>query len=306
MTFGLHAPLGVGRGLFQNRRIGDESMRSHYAQSVSRLTIVRPCPPAAVLANLLASLLFAGSPLVTDDPGTPPRQGWEVNVSNIVAECGDELVVDALRLDINYGLADNSLLKIEFPVRIVDWPDGGGHWGLGDLSVGWKYRFCEEAGPGWMASFAPQILVPTGNECLGIGDGQTVLIFPFEIGKHFCDDKLFVYGEVGYAIAFHDPRNNTWKFGAAAEWRATEKLEWLFEVGAFTCPLGADPDEPFSNAGFRYHFDEHTALMASAGRSFVGREKGAHDFTSYVGLQFTWGGHDQPKPAEDEAAGGRK
>ena len=260
---------------------------------------MRPCLVA--LAMLAHASLLAGPPLITDDPGMPPKHGWEVNVANLMAGSKGELVMDVARFDINYGLSDNSQLRVEFPVRFVDCQEGNG-WGLGDLALGWKRRLWDEAEREWTVSCYPQLLAPTGRECLEIGDGETVFFLPFEAGKHFLDDKLFVYGEVGYAVVFDDPRCNTWKFGLAAEWRATEKLEWLFEVGAFTCPLDLDSDEPFFNGGFRFHVNPRVALMASAGRSFVDGRQGTHEFMSYVGLQFTWGGRGQEETAEDAPA----
>ena len=114
-----------------------------------------------MLAN---SFLVAGPPLITDDPGTPPQHGWEINIANIMAKSKDEFVVDVARFDINFGLSDNSQLKVEFPVRFVDCQDYGGNCGVGDLSLGWKYRFCNEADQGLMASFSPQLLTPTGKQ----------------------------------------------------------------------------------------------------------------------------------------------
>jgi hypothetical protein len=265
----------------------------HHQYSLRR--IGWSCGATALLVAFSWSTLPAGPPLVTDDPGTSPQGGWEVNISHILANSKDEVVMDSPRFDINYGLTDASQLKFEFPLRSADCADRGSHWGVGDLSLGWKHRFREEE-EGFAASFYPQLLTPTGNECLGIGDGQTVFFCPFEIGRHLLDERLFLYGEAGYAVVLDDARSNTWKFGLAAEWKATEKLEALFEVGAFTCPMGVDPDEPFFNGGFRYHFHEHAALMVSAGRSFVDREKGTHDLMCYAGLQFTWGGKAIAEP----------
>jgi hypothetical protein len=41
--------------------------------------------------------------------------------------------------------------------------------------------------------------------------------------------------------------------------------------------------------------------MASAGRSFVDKHRGTHDFMSYVGLQFTWGGNEKDEAAESQS-----
>ena len=94
-----------------------------------------------VLLVLLASTpTLAGPPLITDDPDTPGKGGWEINFSYNL-ELIREAVVETLPggrsreriklarehmiplVDINYGLLENDQWKIEFPALSVQQPD---------------------------------------------------------------------------------------------------------------------------------------------------------------------------------------
>ena len=171
-------------------------------QTVRNLTSVSVLFGAALVLTLLPARMAAGPPLKTDDSETPGRGGWEINISHSIERAKHEFLMETPLIDINYGFLDNDQWKIEFPVLFVDPDDDRGHWGVGDVLLGWKYRFLEEDEYGFMASIYPQPLLPTGNEGVGLSDGRYELLLPIEVGKHFCEDKLFVYGEAGYNIVF--------------------------------------------------------------------------------------------------------
>lgn len=235
--------------------------------------------------------VWAGPPLITDDPATPGRDHWEVNISHDIWKTKSQLFMNSPLFDINYGLLENDQWKVEFPVQFFDRDNPEEHWGMGDVLLGWKYRFLSEDNSGFMASVYPQVLAPTGNRALGLGEGRTELLLPIEVGKRLCDDKLFVYAEFGYNIVFAQADGHAWKYGVAAEWKATERLEWLFEIGGFAFVNDGQADNPFFNGGLRYAFTDHIALIGSAGRSFRDQDRDVPEFMSYLGFQLTWGGN---------------
>ena len=106
----------------------------------------------ALLAVLAEHSTWAGPPLFTDDPETPGRGGWEINISHNIERTRDAFFMETPLFDINYGLLDNDQWKIEFPVLYLDSDEPGSHWGMGDLLLGWKYRFLEEEDHQIMAS----------------------------------------------------------------------------------------------------------------------------------------------------------
>jgi hypothetical protein len=271
---------------------------------------VRRHRPISELGLLIAFLLVcfgigvaplrAGNPLQTNDPETPGRNGFEVNLSNNLRLTRNEFTQHLPLLDINYGHVENVQWKISIPVLQVDPDPGVGHWGVGDVQLGWKYRFLEEEEHGFMASLYPQPLLPTGNVELGLGDGHFELFLPMSVGKHFWKDQLFVYAEAGHNIVFEDTSQDTWFFGVASEWKLTEKLELVGEIADVVVSQSGGCDELFFNLGFNYQCAKHVALQTAFGRSFGDEGGGLPYFTSYVGLQITWGGEsDQSQKSAD-------
>jgi hypothetical protein len=251
----------------------------------------------------------AGPPLFTDDPETPGRGGWEINISHNIERTRDAFIMETPLFDINYGLMNNDQWKIEFPLLYRDSDERGSHWGMGDLLLGWKYRFLEEEDHRFMASVYPQLLVPTGHEGVGLGSGRVEALFPFQIGKHFLEKKVFAYGEIGYNVVLGAPEANSWKYGLAAQWKATERLELMAEVAGLAFPGGAEPDDTFFNVGFKYDLTKQAALIGAFGRSLRGVERGTPDLLTFVGFQLKLGGNeraDEGKADEKKDPVGRR
>ena len=118
------------------------------------------------------------------------------------------------------------------------------------------------------------------------------LFLPAQIGKNLFDDTLFVYGEVGYNVVFDDESQNSFYYGVAAEWKVSEKLELVGEVGVFIFPRGTEPDDTFFNLGITYELRENLSLLVSAGRSFHDGSRGEPQLLAFVGLQFLTPGRD--------------
>jgi len=237
-----------------------------------------------------AGTLHAGNPLQTNDPETPGRHGWEINVSHNTRFARPAFGQALPLVNINYGCWENDQWKISVPLIEFDPHPGEEHWGIGDIQLGWKYRFLDEDEYGVQASIYPQPLLPSGQDELGLGNGRVELFLPISVGKHFLDDRLFVYGEAAHNIVFEDVQRDTWFCGIAAEWQITDKIELVGEVADFAVPRAFGPDEPFFNVGFNYQFAEHVALQTAFGRSLGNESDGVPYFSTYVGLHITWGG----------------
>ncbi len=250
-----------------------------------------------IACAVLIPAASGGPPLVTDDPETPGRGGWEINLSHSIEKTRDEFSMETPLIDINYGLLENDQWKIEFPVLFLDAEDDRGRWGMGDLEVGWKYRFFEEDEQPVMASIYPQVLIPTATqharlnrEPLILGSGRTEMLLPLEAGRHFFDEKLLIYGEVGYNVVLDGSDEHSWIYGLAGEWQKTERLKLLFEVGGIVWEGGSDPDFAFFNGGLKYELTDRWTLIGSAGRSFRDDRSGSPVLMTFLGLQWTTGG----------------
>ena len=233
---------------------------------------------------------WAGAPLVTDDPGTPGEKTWEINLSHTTISCQHQTQYRTPLFDINYGTLENDQWHLEVPVMVLDQPGSDPASGLGDIVFGYKYRFLEEDDWGFSAAVFPQILLPTGRASAGLGLGLFSAFCPLQIGRHFADEKLYVYGQVGYAVVPGDANLNFWNYGIAAEWSLSERIELLGEFGGAEFSWEGHTDDIYCDFGFRWHLDDTAALMATFGRNFHNGFGGEPEWTAYVGVQFVRGG----------------
>jgi hypothetical protein len=235
--------------------------------------------------------LGGSPPLITDDPETPGLGGWEINITSSFEHARDGTAMENPLFDINYGLtSDHDQLTVEFALLSNDPENAESEWGISDLSVAYKYRFLEEdEGIGWMVSIYPHVSSPTGNDRLGLGSGQTEMLIPFELDKHFCDDKAWINPEIGYNIVFGKRPANSWDFGLAVGYEFPNSFELEGEVGAFVFPGNSASDNPFFNLGFEYPLNKNAVLVGSAGRSFRSSRDGTPDLFCLLGVQFLLG-----------------
>lgn len=232
---------------------------------------------------------WAGSPpLTTDDPGTPGAGGWEINLTTSIERTIDETELEAPLFDINYGPRDNDQIKVEFAVLSVGPDDENDEWGLSDVSIGYKYRFFENGPAGLEISTYPQVSLPTGDEDRGLGSGHTELWLPIQWQTDF-GESGWINPQIGYNVVFGDNSSNSFRYGLAAGWEASEKLELMGEVAGVAYPEGPDPNDVYFNIGFTYPLNKNVVLLGSAGRSFYDRDRGTPDLTALFGVQLLFG-----------------
>jgi hypothetical protein len=104
----------------------------------------------------------AGPPLVTDDPGTPGPNKWEINFAYMLEKNQEERRVTLPDLDINYGLGERIQLKYDLPyVLSKNEENDSKHNGFDRSEVGVKWRFLDKEKAGLSVSTYPQITFKT-------------------------------------------------------------------------------------------------------------------------------------------------
>ena len=235
-------------------------------------------PSAAVASFLLGISAHAGPPFVTDDPEPPPPGGWEINVPYIVERTFGKTEMDAPLFDLNYGLPDIQL-KLEVPIKIVHEDSDGTTAGAGDLLIGVKWRFFNSEKSQLQFGVYPQILVPTGDESRGLGEGGTAFVFPILAQKSW--DKWTLYGNVGFWWQTAADERNYVYAGAVLEREINERLELGVELfGNSTKERGGRSDVAF-NIGGTWKLSRHLNLLFAGGRDIVGETH----LMAYIGLQ---------------------
>lgn len=154
----------------------------------------------AVVLPTIATPAWAGVPFVTDDPDTPDKGHFEINVAGQYTLNRNEQTGNIPSVEVNYGLTDHIELHILLPLAFEHPVGGASVSGLGDIELGVKYRFLDDDDEGWQPAiaFAPSILVPTGNANRDLGSGRTQAFLPIWLSKDI--GKFTVFGGGGYQI----------------------------------------------------------------------------------------------------------
>ena len=243
----------------------------------------------ATYSMIIALLLLAstgnmcaqggGPPMITDDPGTPDRGGWEINVSFDSEIHGGERELEAPLLDINYGFNNRTQLKIESPYLLAKNEGERYNGRQGDVSLGVKYRFFDEDKYFLSFSMYPAITLST------LKDGYNEYAFPVQFEKTI---GTWVLGaDFGYAYVKDD--QDYFFSGLLLGHGFSPRLEAVGEVSlAADRQSIEDMNETVVNFGIRDKISEVVNLIVSAGTG-VTAPKGASkiDFISFAGFQFT-------------------
>ena len=244
------------------------------------LKIIALTTAAVVIPGLVAQ---AGPPLITDDPETPGKGHWEINLSSTLEQRRTERTVVFPLLDLNYGVGDRVQLKYEIPWVFSKHEGEGDANGIGNSKLGIKWRFLDEKTDVLSISIYPQVEFNNSSSSVarGIVERGTSVTFPMEFGKRF--GHAFVYAEAGYVLRQLQP--DQWIYGVACNYEATEKLEFMAEIHG-TSERGFRETELIVNLGGKWSFSEHAGLIASVGRGLS--PAGDPPLLGYLGLQLTF------------------
>src|SRR5215472_6292152 len=163
----------------------------------------------------------AGPPFVTDDPEPPPPGGWEINLPFIIERTPGETEMEVPLFDFNYGLP-NIQLKLEIPIEVLHEDGNETEVGAGDMLLGVKWRFLNDARSQFQLGTYPQVLVPTGDHARGLGEGSPSVLLPIVAQKNW--EKWTVYGNVGFWWQTAAQTQNYFYAGAVLEREVSERL----------------------------------------------------------------------------------
>lgn len=231
-----------------------------------------------VCSSLIIAPIHAGPPFVTDDPEPPPPGGWEINVPFILERTPGKTEMDAPLFDLNYGLP-NIQLKLEIPVTIVHRDDDGSTAGPSDLLLGVKWRFFNNEQAQVQLGVYPQLLLPSGDESRGLGEGRTAFVLPFVAQKNWAQWTL--YGNVGYWWQTAAEMRDYVYAGAVIEREINQRFTLGAELFGNSPKERGGRSELAFNVGGTWKLNEHLNLLFSGGRDIVGDTQAM----TYIGLQ---------------------
>jgi hypothetical protein len=257
--------------------------------------------PAQFACFLLLIVLFwcgrcvaqGGPPLLTDDPGTPGNNNWEINVGVTTERHPDERIFNAPVLDMNYGAGDRIQLNFQIPWIIRGTNDGPTQDGLGNSQAAVKWRFFDDQKHTLAISMYPRLIFNNPNNTVlrGLDTKGTDFLLPFEFTKKV--GPLDVNFEAGHWFTQYGP--DSWITGLAFGRDVNERLELLGEIYNEHDKGIGDHSTTFDFGG-RAKLNSHFVLLFMAGRSFNGPASGEPQLIGYLGMQFLI----EHKKAKDE------
>ena len=127
---------------------------------------------------------------------------WETGVST--ASSG--AVANTLVYERRFGARNQ--FEVKAPIDFQEGDDGTWHRGLGDVAVGVKRVFYANLATGRIAAAGAEVVLPTGKESLGLGNGYTVFE-PFAMWGQILPRDSFLQMHGGVEIPSDGERGST-------------------------------------------------------------------------------------------------
>ncbi len=224
-----------------------------------------------------------GPPFVTDDPEPVDYQHWEFYVASMDSKYNGDWSGTLPHFELNYGVIPDVQLHLIVPLAYDIPPQGGAHYGLGDVELGTKFRFVHETNDLPQIAIFPLVELPTGSARDNLGNGHTQAFLPLWLQKSW--GTWTAYGGGGYGVNSLSGSQN-WEFvGAVLQKQVLSNLAVGAEIYHQT-----EYQTDFPNVGTAFNLgavidlNDQNHLLISAGQSI----DGPIGFQCYVAYQYTF------------------
>jgi hypothetical protein len=270
------------------------SIKPPRRKTLSNLSCVAAVLLACFFLAPLEARAQAGPPLITNDPGTPGPEEWEINLGTMPVLIQHQRDFQIPQLDFNYGIGETIQLTFEVPYIFQTTPQPQ-HTGWGNSFPGVKWRFIDNF-KGWNVSTFPQVELggSSGSVRQGFAGRGPRFLLPLEVQKSAGPIELDF--EAGYYFPFHGHEERI--IGFAAGHQFTKKFEFVGEIYNDSV-MGVPPHDTTWDFGSRYGFHKGLILLVMAGRSFSGASSGQPTFLGYIGVQILLEKNGRRLHAED-------
>jgi hypothetical protein len=174
------------------------------------------------LSILLPIKAFAGPPFAIDDPFSLPFHTGEFYLFAAGTHAIDGTMLDAVpAIEANYSLIPNTFLHLVAPLSLNKPTGESSAYGMGDVEIGFKWRFLDQSGSRPVVAVFPFVELPTGDESRGLGGGKAQVFLPVWLGKE--TGPWTMYGGGGYWINPGKENRNWWFTGILVQRQLTAR-----------------------------------------------------------------------------------
>lgn len=231
---------------------------------------------------------LAAHPLITDDTGTQGQGNFQLEVNSEFGHSdGSGLTEDTFSINnvLSYGIMDQLDVVLGVPYLQVK-TEGSGttttERGISDTSLEVKWRFYER--DGFSLAVKPGILLPTGDDSKGLGNGKVNYSF-FFIGTKELEPWAF-HLNLGYKRHQNgvDERVDIWHASLASELKLTKNLKAVANIGTERNPDPSSDRHPaFILGGLIYSLTEKINLDLGAN---LGLNRADNYYSILAGIAF--------------------
>lgn len=250
-------------------------------RTVRRGTIVA----VLALGCLVALPASANPPFQTDDPGVFPVHTGEAYLfaAGTHTSAGTSLAA-APGAEVNYSALPNTFFHVVVPLSYAAPTPGAQAYGLGNIELGFKWRFLQQDADGLDVATFPLIELPTGHSSRGLGSSRASYFLPVWLEKDW--GPWTVYGGGGRWFETEAGRRDWWYGGALVQRQITPDLYLGAEVFHSTAQAVDGRGATAVNIGGGYALGGAWQLLVSAGRNLT--DVADNHFTSYIALYRTF------------------
>jgi hypothetical protein len=223
---------------------------------------------------LVAAPAWAGPPFLTDDPQPVDLHHWEFYAASQWSVSREAQDGTLPHFEVNYGALPELQLHAIVPAAISIESGQPTRYGLGDVELGAKFRFIDEAAWRPQVGTFPLVVLPTGSASRHLGAGVTQVLLPIWIQKSF--GSWTTYGGGGLRLS-RDAKD------AVAGWLVQRELVKGLTLGTeafLTVPTSGGGTELQLNLGVIVDASERHHLLLSGGPAF-GDDARAQGYVAY-------------------------
>jgi hypothetical protein len=222
-----------------------------------------------VLILIGSTPALAAHPLITDDTGTQGTGNVQLELNSEFGHSDGNGLKEAtisLTTVLSYGIVDQLDVVLGVPFLQLRTEDSGTtttERGISDTSIEIKWRFYEK--DGFSLALKPGIILPTGNESKGLGNGKVNYSF-FFIGTKELEPWTF-HLNLGYIRHENnrEEKKDIWHASLASEFNLTKKLKAVANIGTERNPdPSSDMHPAFLLGGLVYSLTEKINLDLGA------------------------------------------